>query len=126
MSKCNMNKFKPGGRCGGDSETRVKEDTQGVATSFASLLAARDAQDSSWATPGLQKAFSQPQQAIVFKNTINDGGALPRHRYDDVNLSLYDTSACAYNKHTAVLAKKPVQDKQKIMDFILQGDTEDF
>ena len=84
-----MNKFKPGGRCGGDSGTRAKEDTQGVATSFASLLAARDAQDRAFATPGLQKAFSEPQQQVI------------------------------------VLAKKPVQDKQKIMDLILQGDMED-
>lgn len=91
MSKCNMNKFKPGGRCGGDSAPLQKEDTQGMASSFASLLAARDAQDRTFATPGLQKVFeeSKPQQQAI------------------------------------VLAKKPVQDKQKIMDLILQGDMED-
>ena len=88
MSKCNMNKFKVGGRCGGDSSSgaSAKGDTQGVASSFSALMAARDAQDRALTAPAIQTTPNQ--QAIV-------------------------------------IAKKPIADKQKIMDFILQGDMND-
>jgi hypothetical protein len=91
MSKCNMNKFKPGGRCGGDSGACAKENPSGVSSSYSALLAARDAQDRSFATPALKQMFeaAQPQQQAI------------------------------------ILAKKPVVDKQKIMDMILQGDMSD-
>ena len=91
MSKCNMNKFKPGGRCGGDSVPVKKEDTQGVSSSYSALLAARDAQDRSFATPALKQMFeaAKPEQQAI------------------------------------IIAKKPVIDKQKIMDMILQGDMSD-
>ena len=90
MSKCNMNKFKAGGRCGGDSSASgasAKGDTQGVATSFSALMAARDAQDRAFTAP-MQKEVTPTQQAIV-------------------------------------IVKKPIADKQKIMDLILQGDMND-
>ena len=84
-----MNKFKAGGRCGGDSSSgaSAKGDTQGVATSFSALMAARDAQDRALTAPTV-KETTPNQQAIV-------------------------------------IAKKPIADKQKIMDFILQGDMND-
>lgn len=91
MSKCNMNKFKAGGRCGGDSGTSAKEDTQGVKSSFAALMAARDAQD---------RAFTAPAPALVIQEVTPTQQAI-------------------------VIAKKPIADKQKIMDLILQGDMDD-
>jgi hypothetical protein len=62
-----MNKFKPGGRCGGDSGACEKENPSGVTSSYSALLAARDAQDRSFATPALKQMFdnSQPQQQAI-------------------------------------------------------------
>lgn len=52
MSKCQARKFLAGGRCGGSSACGTKEDTQGVSSSFAALLAQRDAMDvKMWAAP---------------------------------------------------------------------------
>ena len=49
------------------------------------------------------EALVDGQSAHQPKYTIKDGGAELRHRYDDLNLVLDGTSACAYNKHNAVL-----------------------
>ena len=94
MSKCNMNKFKAGGRCGGDSSsgTSAKGDTQGVATSFSALMAARDAQD---------RAFTAPTVIASARPAV-----IP-------------------TEQAIVIVKKPIADKQKIMDLILQGDMND-
>ncbi len=103
MSKCNMNKFKPGGRCGGDSVPVKKEDTQGVSSSYSALLAARDAQDRSFATPALKQMFEAAKPQHIVQASPSGGG----------------------EQQAIILAKKPVVDKQKIMDMILQGDMSD-
>ncbi len=55
-----MRKYLPGGRCGGSTPS-VKEDTQGVSSSFSALLAQRDAQIAQLWTP------QQQQTQIVVK-----------------------------------------------------------
>jgi hypothetical protein len=74
-----MRKYLPGGRCGGVSESVKKEDTQGVNTSFNSLLAQRDAQIAQmWAKPETQLVVVQPKEEKKHSkdqliNTILDG-----------------------------------------------------
>jgi hypothetical protein len=77
-----MRKFLPGGRCGGSTESIKKEDTQGVSTSFNSLLAQRDAQIAQmWAKPAkteTQLVVVQPKEEKKHSkdqliNTILDG-----------------------------------------------------
>ena len=45
MSKCQMLKYRVGGRCGGNQPTTIHEDTQGVNKDFAKLLEQRRAMD---------------------------------------------------------------------------------
>lgn len=108
MSKCHMNKFKPGGRCGGDSGTYAKENPTAVSSSYSALLAARDAQDRSFATPALQKVFENAQPEHI-------GAARLVHA----------SPSGGGQQQAIILAKKPAMDKQKYMDIVLQGDMSD-
>ncbi len=103
MSKCNMNKFKPGGRCGGDSGACAKENPSSVSSSYSALLAARDAQDRSFVTPALKQMFEAAKPQHIVQASPSGGG----------------------EQQAIIIAKKPVIDKQKIMDMILQGDMSD-
>lgn len=83
MSKCQMRKYLPGGRCGGVTESIKKEDTQGISTSFNSLLAQREAQMAQmWEKPAkietqivLVQAKEEKKQTSKEQliNTILDG-----------------------------------------------------
>ncbi len=64
MSKCQMKKFLPGGRCGG-SNPCVKEDTSQTSQAFSQLMAAREAQDRMWTQPATTIPSNIPSQAIV-------------------------------------------------------------
>ena len=48
MSKCQMNKYKPGGRCGSQSQEKEKEKPKAQDKSLAQLIAQRDLQDKQW------------------------------------------------------------------------------
>lgn len=45
MSKCQMNKYRPGGRCGGDSASKETKANPEFNSSLASLLQKREQQD---------------------------------------------------------------------------------
>lgn len=49
MSKCQMNKYRPGGRCGGDSKGDTKSNPE-FNSSLAALMAQRDKQDAAFAS----------------------------------------------------------------------------
>lgn len=64
MSKCQMRKYLPGGRCG-TMESIKKEDTQGVNTSFNDLLAQREAQITQMWAPIQKNSLTQTQLVVV-------------------------------------------------------------
>lgn len=55
MSKCQIGKYRPGGRCGGhaggDSGSGVKKDAGSLGGAFAALLAAREQLDAAVVAP---------------------------------------------------------------------------
>ena len=63
MSKCQIQKYKPGGRCGGDSQ-ECKKDGGNISKELSALLAARSKQDSFFngAVPAAATAPSQQQR----------------------------------------------------------------
>jgi hypothetical protein len=118
MSKCGINRYKPGGRCG-SFETNVKGNDGGgaqLSNSFSAILAAREAQDAAikappakqYATPALTQVATS--QALVLSS---------------VGTSHYATDAKLW--HPAVVKQPQVfgqnlSNKQKDIDMILQGD----
>ena len=62
MSKCQMRKFLPGGRCS-SSNNCVKEDTTQTGKALSDLMAAREAQDRMWTQTTISSNI--PSQAIV-------------------------------------------------------------
>lgn len=76
MSKCQMNKYRPGGRCGGDKpNTETNSGNSGSPefnSSLAALMAQRDKQDAMWVGPTSQdKTEVKPEvkNQIVVKPT---------------------------------------------------------
>lgn len=64
MSKCQMNKYRAGGRCGGSAQPGRDTQTpsvQAMGGALANLMAARDMQDRSFAPP----AKPAKQDALV-------------------------------------------------------------
>ena len=65
MSKCQMNKYRAGGRCGGGSAQPGRDtetpSVQAMGGALANLMAARDMQDRSFAPP----AKPAKQEALV-------------------------------------------------------------
>jgi hypothetical protein len=97
MSKCGINRYKAGGRCG-TFETSVKGNDMGGAqlgTSFSAMLAAREAQDVSFKAPVKQYATPALTHAV--------------------------TSQAVVLKQEQVLSQN-LSKKQKDIDMILQGD----
>ena len=91
MSKCQMNKYRPGGRCGGTSAE--KQANPEFNASLASLLQQRERQDAMFAPAAQQQqtqAQAQPQpqaqiqQAIQLRTKENK----PKARMDDINFLL--------------------------------------
>lgn len=63
MSKCQMNKYRAGGRCGGSAQPGRDSHTSVVSGALANLMAVRDQQDRVFApAPGAAK---QQQQALI-------------------------------------------------------------
>jgi hypothetical protein len=60
MSKCQIQKYKPGGRCGGDSQ-ECKKDGGNISKELSALLAARSKQDSFF-NGGVTAAAPAPSQ----------------------------------------------------------------
>ncbi len=116
MSKCGINRYKAGGRCG-SFETSVKGNDGSNAqlgTSFSAMLAAREAQDASFkappATPAKQYATPALQEVANQSLVLSSAGT-----------SHYATDAKLW--HPAVLKQTQVAgSKQKDIDMILQGD----
>jgi len=98
MSKCGINRFKPGGRCSGSGPlgNGVKGDTQ-LGANFSALLAARDAQDRHFAQPSnttLPKVYATPalqsvatNQALTLKQTQVAG---QKQKQADIDLLLHN------------------------------------
>ena len=76
-----MNKYRPGGRCGGTSAE--KQANPEFNASLASLLQQRERQDALFA-PTAQPQQPQTQQAIQLRKKENQ----PKPRIDDINFLL--------------------------------------
>jgi len=63
MSKCQINKYRPGGRCGGD--TVEKHANPEFNSSLASMMQRREAQDSLWQTPVQTPVQSQQKTVVI-------------------------------------------------------------
>ncbi len=74
MSKCQARKFLAGGRCSGNSGSCVKEDTSSISSSFASLLAQREAMDAKiWTTTKTEiqtTPFTQTTTLAIVKQKV--------------------------------------------------------
>lgn len=100
MSKCQMNKYKAGGRCGGSGSGRpvLEGSGGGLGQSLSAMMAARDQQDSMWSAPS---AAPSPASATIVQDKQRA-------------------------QHQIVLAQpKVAQDRKKDLEFILQGDFAD-
>ena len=74
MSKCQMRKYQPGGRCGsGFQENCKKEDTQGVSQAFSSYLAQREMFDKNLYSTS--NSSSSNQIVVYEKKEIEKKGA---------------------------------------------------
>jgi hypothetical protein len=64
MSKCQMNKYKAGGRCGGSGSGKpvLEGSGGGLGQSLSAMMAARDQQDSMWSSPSPPSAAPMQQQ----------------------------------------------------------------
>jgi len=62
-----MNKYKPGGRCGSQTQEKEKEKPKGQDNSLAKLIAQRDLQDKQWT-----QHSPLTQLALIPKATISD------------------------------------------------------
>lgn len=71
MSKCQMNKYRPGGRCGGDSKGDTKCNPE-FNSSLASLMAQRDKQDAMFTSPSVASQAGAPPtgQKSAAKNQL--------------------------------------------------------
>lgn len=91
MSKCQIGKYRPGGRCGGhDSGTGVKKDAGSLGGAFAALLAAREALDAACAAAPAAAAQAAPAvktDAITLFTPSKKGDA---QRKADIDLILED------------------------------------
>ena len=74
MSKCQIGKYRPGGRCGGDG-SGVKKDAGSLGGAFAALLAARERLDAACAAAPAAPATTE---AV--------GGAVPAAKTDAITL----------------------------------------
>ena len=69
MSKCQMNKYRPGGRCGGDSKGDTKCNPE-FNSSLAALMAQRDKQDALFTSPISQTPVHQTKPKHTGKNQL--------------------------------------------------------
>lgn len=112
MSKCGINRYKAGGRCG-SFETSVKGNDGGGAqlgNSFSAMLAAREAQDAAIRSPPA-KQYATPALQQVANQALVLSSAGTSHYATDTKLW-----------HPAVLKQTQMSNKQKDIDMILQGD----
>lgn len=66
MSKCQMNKYRAGGRCGGSAQPGRDSDASVVSGALANLMAAREQQDSVFApAPAPEAVAAAKQQSII-------------------------------------------------------------
>ena len=84
MSKCQINKYKPGGRSGGDSSERPKQTGNSFSTEFLSLLDSRSKQDAMFngqaqqaQQQGQQQGQQQAQQPHAKPHTIQPTAPQP-------------------------------------------------
>ena len=90
MSKCGINRYKAGGRCG-SFETSVKgngEDGPQIGTSFAAMLAAREAQDASFKAPVKQYATPALTQAVATQAVVLKQPQLANSKQKDIDMIL--------------------------------------
>ena len=97
MSKCQQNKYRPGGRCGGTSAE--KQANPEFNSSLASLLQQRERQDALFA-PAPAAALQQPQQQTQQPQQLQPQNQLQLH-------------------------KKPAQTTMNDINFLLEGDYEE-
>ena len=112
MSRCSINRFKSGGRCGGDSGAGAKENTSGMSKSFSELLAAREAQDRIWTASTASTASTAPAAA-----------ATPEQPQKLATPAL--TQMMQQQGQIVVHQKSTAPSKDHIMNLILQGDMDD-
>lgn len=105
MSRCGINRYKAGGRCGSFEPSGSKQDTTHLGASFASMMAAREAQDAALKSPVPVKQYATPALTQVASGQsltqVASGQALP-----------------------LVASSKAPTTKQKDIDLILQSDWE--
>lgn len=65
MSKCQMNKYRAGGRCGGSAQPGRDSHASVVSGALANLMAAREQQDSVFAPAPEAAAVAAKQQSII-------------------------------------------------------------
>jgi hypothetical protein len=85
-SKCQIGKYRPGGRCGGDSGVGVKKDAGSLGGAFSALLAAREQLDAACAAPAEPAAKTD---AITLFTSSKKGDAA-HQRKADIDLILDD------------------------------------
>jgi hypothetical protein len=64
-----MNKYRPGGRCGGDSKTDTKSNPE-FSSSLASLMRQRDLQDAAFSSPSQPQGQAQPSPSKPEKREL--------------------------------------------------------
>ena len=82
MSKCQMNKYRPGGRCGGSSASKeTSKENPEFNSSLAFLLQKREEQNALFHAAPVQ---AQPQETIVVKKTVAKDKPLAKDDYINI------------------------------------------
>ena len=93
MSKCQIGKYRPGGRCGGDG-AGVKKDAGSLGPAYAALMAARERLDAGVRAPALALALAPAEQAQAQPKTesitLFTQGNKSAQRKADIELILED------------------------------------
>jgi hypothetical protein len=89
MSKCGINRYKAGGRCGAFETSAKGVDTSQVGTSFAAILAQREAQDATMRAPPV-KQYATPAltQVVAGQALVKRNVSLPEAKQKDIDMIL--------------------------------------
>jgi len=87
MSKCQIGKYRPGGRCGGDGAgAGVKKDAGSLGSAYAALMAARERLDAGVLSPPAAVQTQAKTDAITLFTQSNKSA----QRKADIDLILED------------------------------------
>ena len=107
MSKCQINKYRPGGRCGGETSTYSEKNT-GFDSSLTKLLQRREEQD---------KLFEPIILPTVAAATATAIKTLPKQSTSIVTMNAVNAANAAIKRNVVKKTQSPED-----IDLLLQGD----